>query len=65
MVYTAQSTLGLETCMHLTCTNMKVELIDEALEKAFKSGCQNILALRETHLWMDRNLLVISNMPRI
>ncbi|KGQ87919.1 methylenetetrahydrofolate reductase [Candida albicans P60002] len=46
MVYTAQSTLGLETCMHLTCTNMKVELIDEALEKAFKSGCQNILALR-------------------
>ena len=33
MVYTAQSTLGLETCMHLTCTNMKVELIDEALEK--------------------------------
>ncbi|KAG5421425.1 MET13 [Candida metapsilosis] len=46
MVYTAQSTLGLETCMHLTCTNMKVELIDEALDKAYKSGCQNILALR-------------------
>ncbi|CAI5758537.1 unnamed protein product [Candida verbasci] len=46
MVYTAQSTLGLETCMHLTCTNMKVELIDEALKKAYKSGCQNILALR-------------------
>lgn len=46
MVYTAQGALGLETCMHLTCTNMKVELIDEALEKAYKSGCQNILALR-------------------
>lgn len=46
MVYTAQSTLGLETCMHLTCTNMKVELIDEALHKAYVSGCQNILALR-------------------
>lgn len=46
MVYTAQSTLGLETCMHLTCTNMKVELIDEALKKAHASGCQNILALR-------------------
>ncbi|QWU89366.1 hypothetical protein CA3LBN_003689 [Candidozyma haemuli] len=46
MVYTAQSTLGLETCMHLTCTNMKVELIDEALSKAHASGCQNILALR-------------------
>lgn len=46
MVYTAQSTLGLETCMHLTCTNMKVELIAEALKKAYESGCQNILALR-------------------
>ncbi|ODV78430.1 methylenetetrahydrofolate reduct [Suhomyces tanzawaensis NRRL Y-17324] len=46
MVYTAQSTLGLETCMHLTCTNMKVELIDEALQKAYASGCENILALR-------------------
>lgn len=46
MVYTAQSTLGLDTCMHLTCTNMKVELIDEALEKAYALGCQNILALR-------------------
>lgn len=46
MVYTAQSTLGLETCMHLTCTNMKVSLIDEALDKAYASGCQNILALR-------------------
>ncbi|KAK6455192.1 methylenetetrahydrofolate reductase [Scheffersomyces xylosifermentans] len=46
MVYTSQSTLGLETCMHLTCTNMKVELIEEALQKAYQSGCQNILALR-------------------
>ncbi|RLV94168.1 Methylenetetrahydrofolate reductase 2 [Spathaspora sp. JA1] len=46
MVYTAQSALGLETCMHLTCTNMQIELIDEALDKAYKSGCQNILALR-------------------
>lgn len=46
MVYTAQLTLGLETCMHLTCTNMKVELIDEALKKAYDLGCQNILALR-------------------
>lgn len=46
MVYTAQSALGLETCMHLTCTNMSVDLIDEALERAKQSGCQNILALR-------------------
>lgn len=46
MVYTAQLALGLETCMHLTCTNMKVELIDEALRRAKESGCHNILALR-------------------
>lgn len=46
MVLTAQSALGLETCMHLTCTNMAIELLDEALDKAYLSGCQNILALR-------------------
>ncbi|SCU81345.1 LAFA_0C04214g1_1 [Lachancea sp. 'fantastica'] len=46
LVSTAQSVLGLETCMHLTCTNMPVELIDDALAKAYESGCQNILALR-------------------
>lgn len=46
IVSTAQSVLGLETCMHLTCTNMPVELIDKALKDAYDSGCQNILALR-------------------
>jgi methylenetetrahydrofolate reductase (NADPH) len=46
IVSTAQSVLGLETCMHLTCTNMPVELIDNALKDAYDSGCQNILALR-------------------
>lgn len=46
IVSTAQSVLGLETCMHLTCTNMPVELVDKALKDAFDSGCQNILALR-------------------
>lgn len=46
MVNTTSTVLGLETCMHLTCTNMPLELIDEALERAFNSGCQNILALR-------------------
>ncbi|SCU78063.1 LADA_0A03620g1_1 [Lachancea dasiensis] len=46
LVSTSQSVLGLETCMHLTCTNMPVELIDDALAKAYESGCQNILALR-------------------
>lgn len=46
IVQTAQSVLGLETCMHLTCTNMPIELIDKALRDAYNSGCQNILALR-------------------
>lgn len=46
LVSTAQSVLGLETCMHLTCTNMPVSMIDDALENAYHSGCQNILALR-------------------
>ena len=46
MVHTTSTVLGLETCMHLTCTNMPLELIDEALQKAYNSGCQNILALR-------------------
>ncbi|CAR30773.1 hypothetical protein ZYGR_0P00750 [Zygosaccharomyces rouxii] len=46
LVETSQSVLGLETCMHLTCTNMPVSQIDDALESARLSGCQNILALR-------------------
>jgi methylenetetrahydrofolate reductase (NADPH) len=32
--------------MHLTCTNMPVEKIDDALEKVKAAGIQNILALR-------------------
>lgn len=32
--------------MHLTCTNMAVSLVDEALQEAYDSGCRNILALR-------------------
>ena len=46
MVRVAQSALGLETCMHLTCTDMPKSKIDEALNDAYKSGCSNILALR-------------------
>ncbi|KAK4552106.1 methylenetetrahydrofolate reductase (NAD(P)H) met13 [Recurvomyces mirabilis] len=46
MVKVAQSAYGLETCMHLTCTDMAVSKIDEALEEAYKAGCTNILALR-------------------
>ncbi|KAI9017710.1 methylenetetrahydrofolate reductase-domain-containing protein [Gaertneriomyces semiglobifer] len=43
---TAQSVYGLETCMHLTCTNMPREKIDTALKEAKAAGIQNILALR-------------------
>lgn len=43
---TAQSVYGLETCMHLTCTNMPREKIDVALKAAKEGGIQNILALR-------------------
>ncbi|KAJ6136689.1 hypothetical protein N7497_012393 [Penicillium chrysogenum] len=46
MVSVAQSVYGLETCMHLTCTDMPVEKVDQALQAAYKAGCTNILALR-------------------
>ncbi|CCX32765.1 methylenetetrahydrofolate reductase-domain-containing protein [Pyronema domesticum] len=46
MVKVAQSVYGLETCMHLTCTGMPKEKVDEALREAYKAGCTNILALR-------------------
>ncbi|KAF7863183.1 hypothetical protein EAF04_007266 [Stromatinia cepivora] len=46
MVGVAQSQYGLETCMHLTCTDMGKEKVDEALRNAYKAGCTNILALR-------------------
>ncbi|KAI4124389.1 MAG: hypothetical protein LQ338_004821 [Usnochroma carphineum] len=41
-----QRQLGLTTCLHLTCTNMKRRLVDEALEEAKIMGIRNILALR-------------------
>ncbi|RDL38849.1 Methylenetetrahydrofolate reductase [Venustampulla echinocandica] len=46
MVNVAQSQYGLETCMHLTCTDMGEDKVDEALKNAYKAGCTNILALR-------------------
>ncbi|KAF8461472.1 methylenetetrahydrofolate reductase-domain-containing protein [Russula ochroleuca] len=46
IVKTCQSTIGIETCMHLTCTNMPSEKVDIALREAKLSGCRNILALR-------------------
>ncbi|GAB7362908.1 hypothetical protein MBLNU230_g3210t1 [Neophaeotheca triangularis] len=46
MVKVAQSAYGLETCMHLTCTDMERSKIDEGLKEAYNAGCTNILALR-------------------
>lgn len=42
----AQKYYGLETMMHLTCTNMPVETINNALTLAKENGIQNILCLR-------------------
>ena len=41
-----QRQLGLTTCLHLTCTNMQREIVDETLEAAKALGVRNILALR-------------------
>lgn len=41
-----QRQLGLTTCLHLTCTNMKRNVVDETLEAAKALGIRNILALR-------------------
>ena len=38
MVSVAQSVYGLETCMHLTCTDMPLEKVDQALQAAYKAG---------------------------
>lgn len=46
MVKVAQATFGLETCMHLTCTDMERSKVDDALREAYNAGCTNILALR-------------------
>lgn len=46
MVTQAQTFFGLETCMHLTCTDMGEEKVNDALQKAYQAGCTNILALR-------------------
>ncbi|CAN0144090.1 unnamed protein product [Ascophyllum nodosum] len=42
----AQKYLGVEVLMHLTCTNLKVEEIKDALNRAREAGIKNILALR-------------------
>ncbi|WWC65163.1 methylenetetrahydrofolate reductase [Kwoniella dejecticola CBS 10117] len=38
--------LGLKVILHLTCTNMPKEKVDQALEKCKSLGVRNILALR-------------------
>ncbi|EIN09568.1 methylenetetrahydrofolate reduct [Punctularia strigosozonata HHB-11173 SS5] len=46
LVKTCQGLIGIETCMHLTCTNMPKEKVDNALREAKQHGCRNVLALR-------------------
>lgn len=41
-----QQKVGMECMMHLTCTNMPVEKLEIALDKAKECGLRNILALR-------------------
>ncbi|KAJ2654555.1 methylenetetrahydrofolate reductase 1 [Coemansia sp. RSA 1200] len=41
-----QGVFGLETVMHLTCTNMDRRKVDEALDGALAAGVRTILALR-------------------
>lgn len=41
-----QKYFGLDVLMHLTCTNISVEELDEVLDRARDAGLRNILALR-------------------
>lgn len=59
MVNVAQSVYGLETCMHLTCTGMPKEKVDNALKEAYKAGCQNILAVSHCSKRMKSIFLVL------
>ena len=43
---TVQKFFGMDIMMHLTCTNMSVALLYEALKQAKDAGIMNILALR-------------------
>ena len=43
---TIQNMVGMECQMHLTCTNMPLESIVNALEVCKEKGIRNILALR-------------------
>lgn len=41
-----QVQLGLNTCLHLTCTNMRRRALDDALDACHSLGIRNLLALR-------------------
>jgi methylenetetrahydrofolate reductase (NADPH) len=51
----SQKLIGLETMMHMTCTNMPREELQKALLKAKENGIQNILALRGGLYWRRSN----------
>ncbi|KAG8998677.1 hypothetical protein FRB93_013456 [Tulasnella sp. JGI-2019a] len=42
----SQAELGVDTILHLTCTNMEMGTVDDALITAKAKGIQNLLALR-------------------
>ena len=42
----AQRQMGLTTCLHLTCTNMRKRMLDRTLKRCKEVGVRNILALR-------------------
>eukprot|EP01029_Cantina_marsupialis_P022206 TRINITY_DN5412_c0_g2_i1.p1 TRINITY_DN5412_c0_g2~~TRINITY_DN5412_c0_g2_i1.p1 ORF type:complete len:597 (-),score=203.32 TRINITY_DN5412_c0_g2_i1:321-2111(-) len=46
IVQKLQKYAGLEVMMHLTCTNLPISMVKDALEAAKDAGVQNILALR-------------------
>lgn len=43
---TAQNLIGLESQIHMTCTDMPEEAVRKAIIRAKKAGIRNILALR-------------------
>lgn len=56
---TAQNFVGLETMMHLTCTNMPISEFKDALTKAKENGIRNILALRGGIFFKNEKYLYI------
>ena len=46
MSKTIQKYFGLDVMMHLTCTNMSIDLINNVLSEAKENNISNILALR-------------------